>query len=155
MRLRRLVAALCLAVAGMNGAAADEVVRTIDGRSFLLLSDGTYSIVEGLGTLALAGAIPVATAYGRDKATMLTCLAGDPDGLKQSTNYYSEDEAKTRSIWLGAGGSAAEWSQIEAAFAQPDNAPVTDCAAVLDGFARMERFSWPLSMRSPFKEMSE
>jgi len=144
-----------LTVSIANLAYSDEVIRTTDGRSILLRSDGTYSEIKGLGPIALGVAKGTAETYAQDKERILSCLEKEPDGTDKMRNYFAEDEQKSRLLWLKAGGSDEEWSELENTLKKLPDIAVADCAAVLDGWARLERFSWPLSRRSPFNEMDQ
>lgn len=144
-----------LAVTVSNSAYSDEIVRTTDGRSILLRSDGTYTDIKGLGPIALGIATAAARTYATDKSKILACLEHEPDGADKTRNYFAEDEQKTRSLWSTAGGSEEEWSEVESALKTQPEIAVSDCAAIVDGWVRLEQFSWPLSYRSPFKEMEQ
>ena len=140
----------------VTGAAnADEVVRTVDGRSIVLKSDGTYSELNGLGPAMLAIAVATAASYATDKGKILVCLEKEPDGPDKMRDYFSQGEGKARSSWLKTGGTEEEWAQIENALKQSSAVATPDCVAVIDGWARMERPTWPLSLRSPFKELDQ
>jgi len=144
---------VAISIASM--AYSDEVVRTVDGRTILLRSDGTYDEIKGLGPAALQRAVDTAATYGSDKGSILACLEHEPDGPEKMRTYFANDEQKTQSFWLSAGGSKEEWSKIESAFTQSPTPTASDCAKIMDSWARFEPLSMPLSFRSPFREMEK
>lgn len=154
MAQSKWIAALVLIIAATNPAISDETIRTTDGRYFLLRSDGTYTQTSAIEASTFAEAIATATTYGENKARIVTCLRDEPDGSEKMQSYFENDEQKTRLSWLASGGVPAEWDQIETALRKGPAEATADCAAVIDGWARLERFSWPLSQRSPFAEMN-
>ncbi len=138
-----------------------ETITAPDGRVFVLRPAGRYVETGRLSATDFAVFLSAAGQYGRD-LTLLAYCSGEAYAPGLLTTY-KEGEQKARTAFFAAGGTSAQWNDLDAAigktFAYVPGQKRTDldgqCKQALDSYARFDLSMMPLDFREPFSKFRQ